>query len=161
LKIPPRTGSGRGAPSAGVGGPGAWRSLVNLARRLRRRIGKPAHLDAASTRGFGFPEFLDELRVPGLDGRYFTWEEYRDRLEVRLGIEVRVRFLEDPLVRMALLGNDLGRVYRDEKTGDALVLVSGELDEFEAAEVIYHELGHVAGGHPLPRGKQLSLKSRG
>ncbi|PLS87543.1 MAG: hypothetical protein CYG60_01325 [Actinobacteria bacterium] len=76
-------------------------------------------------------------------------------------MKVHVRFPDDPLARMALLGDDLGCVYRDEETGDALVLVSGQLDEFEVLEVIYHELGHVAGGHPLPYRKVVEGLSTG
>ncbi len=137
--------------------------MADLTRRLRRRIERTNYSAAVSgaNRPLSFLDFLDELRLLGLYGRYFSWEDYRQRLEAHLGVKVRVRFPDDPLVRMALLGDDLGRVYRDEETGDALVLVSGQLEEFEALEVIYHELGHVAGGHPLPRGKAVEGLSMG
>jgi hypothetical protein len=137
--------------------------LADLTRRLRRRIERTNYSAAVSgaNRPLRFLDFLDELRLLGLQGRYFSWEEYRDRLQSHLGIKVLVRFLDDPLVRMALLGDDLGRVYRDEETGDALVLVSGQLEEFEVLEVIYHELGHVAGGHPLPYGNVVEGLSMG
>ncbi len=139
---------------------GAWRSLADLTRRLRHRIERTSSAAASGTnRPLRFLDFLDELRLLGLYGRYFSWEEYRDRLEAHLGVKVHVRFPDDPLARMALLGDDLGRVYRDEETGDALVY--GQLEKFEVLEVIYHELGHVAGGHPLPHGKVVEGLSMG
>ncbi len=152
----------RRASSASVLESGAWRSLADLTRRLRRRIERTnSAAVSGANRPLSFLDFLDELRLLGLYGRYFSWEDYRDRLEAHLGVKVHVRFPHDPLARMALLGDDLGRVYRDEETGDALVLVSGQLEEFEVLEVIYHELGHVAGGHPLPSGNVVEGLSMG
>lgn len=165
MDIPPSTSRDRRAVRrtlpVGVLETGAWRSLADFTRRLRRRIQRTNAAIRDANRPLRFLAFLDELRLLGLHDRYFSWEEYRDRLQSRLGIKVLVRFLDDPLARMALLGDDLGRVYRDEETGDALVLVSGQLDKFEVLEVIYHELGHVAGGHPLPYGKVIEGLSMG
>jgi hypothetical protein len=128
--------------------PKAWRTLLEFTRRMRPTIrrsdcpeGEGGHLTLA--------RFLDELKVLRLYGRDFGWEEYRDRLAAHLGIEIHVRFVEDPVERMRWLGDDPGRLYRDEQTADALILISADLDGFAALKVVFHELGHVAGGHPL------------
>jgi hypothetical protein len=143
--------------------PKAWRTLLELTRRMRPTIrrsdcpeGEGVHLTLAG--------FLDELKVLLLYGRDFGWEEYRDRLAAHLGIEIHVRFVEDPVERMRWLGNDPGCLFRDEQTADALILVSADLDGFTALKVVFHELGHVAGGHPLPQervGEDVSTEELG
>jgi hypothetical protein len=128
--------------------PKAWRTLVELARRMWPAIRRTGRAEGEHLALAGF---LDELKLLGLYGRNFGWEEYRDRLAVHLDIEIQVRFVEDPVERMRWLGNDPGCLYRDEQTADALILVSADLDGFTALKVVFHELGHIAGGHPLPQ----------
>ena len=130
--------------------PKAWRSLLELTRRMRPTIRRSDCSERANGH-ITLARFLDELKLLGLYGRDFGWEEYRDRLAAHLGIEIHVRFVEDPVERMRWLGDDPGCLYRDEQTADALILISADLDGFTALKVVFHELGHVGGGHPLPQ----------
>lgn len=55
---------------------------------------------------------------------------------------------EEPILSMLLTQEGHpGLLFRDDHTGDALVLVSGHLTQPATLLVIYYELGHVAGGH--------------
>lgn len=106
-----------------------------------------------------FDEFYAELRHLGLQDMYFHWWEYRDALASHLGISVEVKFVyqhEEPILAMLLTQEGHpGLLVRDDHTGDALILVSGHLAHPATLLVIYHELGHVAGGHQY-REKSLS-----
>lgn len=98
-----------------------------------------------------FDEFYEELRHLGLQATYFHWWEYRDALASHLGIKIEVKFVyphEEPILAMLLTQEGHpGLLFRDDQTGDALILVSGHLTQLAILLVIYHELGHVAGGH--------------
>lgn len=137
----------------------AWRFLLKTDRDLEPVEAEGERAGITSTRLFS-----EELKVLGLHGRPFTWEEYRDRLQDRLGIEIDVIFVgadSDPMLSMMLdQTGTSGLVLRDEETGDALVLVSAALDELAATAVVWHELAHVAGGHPVPATKMLRYERR-
>lgn len=98
--------------------------------------------------------FSEELRVLGLYGCPFGWEDYRDRLAAHLGIDIRVVFVEEhthPVLHMVLTQEGApGLVRRDEETGDALIMVLASLSDLARRLVVLHELSHVAGGHPMP-----------
>ena len=140
--------------------PTAWRSLSQVIRRTVSPRATEGGDDVSATTADGrggagpasltFDQFLTELAALDLADRYFTWSEYRERLAARLEVPIHIRFVEDPLERMALLDHDPGRLYRDEVSGEALILVVSGLNDFAELDVIYHELGHIAGGHPLP-----------
>lgn len=141
-----------------VSAPRTWGFLLKFVGRMRPETGRETPFEGG---GLTSPRlFSEELRVLGLYGRPFTWEEYRDRLQARLGIEIHVVFVgddSDPVLRMLLdQAGTPGLVLRDEETGDALVLVSAALDELAATAVLWHELAHVAGGHPVPAANMLS-----
>lgn len=136
-----------------------WRFLLKIARGPEPVEAAPERAGLTSTRLFS-----KELRILGLHGRPFTWEEYRDRLQDHLGIEIHVIFVgadSDPMLSMMLdQAGTSGLVLRDEETGDALVLVSAALDDLARTAVVWHELAHVAGGHPMPATKMLRYERR-
>lgn len=158
------TGERSSAPAAGGAddpgralpglAPRAWRFLSRFVGGRRRAAREPGY----DVEGSGVPttpvSFQQELRVLGLYGRPFGWEEYRDRLAVHLGIEIRVVFVDEDqnaVLHMVLAQEGSpGLVKRDEETGDALVLVLASLDDLARTLVVFHELSHVAGGHPVP-----------
>lgn len=132
--------------------PRPWDALIRLGARVRR-LEPPASSASASAEPLDLDAFLRELELLHLDGRYFDWEEYRARLAAYLDIQIHVSFVPDDadaVLRMMLAqGGWPGCVCRQEKTADALVLVSSCLDDFATRLVVFHELAHVAGGHPL------------
>lgn len=107
-----------------------------------------------------YDEFYAELKRLRLDARYFHWWEYRDELAAYLNITIEVKFVEqhtEPILAMLLTQEGKpGLLFRDSRTGDARILVSGQLTEPATLQIIYHELGHVAGGHELPSGAQFA-----
>lgn len=130
----------------------AWRSLLKLAGKLQTTGRAKSPVSEATATSFAV--FVQELEILRLDNQYFGWQEYHDRLEYHLGINVHIEFVPDntdPILNMILTQEGWpGCTYREE-TGDALILVSASLDRLATSAVIYHELGHIAGGHPVPR----------
>lgn len=119
-----------------------------IARFLSR---KSESIPPLHDKALSFDEFYAELRHLGLQATHFHWWEYRDALASHLGIEIEVKLVyqhEEPILAMLLTQEGHpGLLFRDEQTGDALILVSGHLTQPATLLVIYHELGHVAGGH--------------
>lgn len=158
VSLPPRRGLEAlraAAAPAGVGRgprPRPFEAILGLAARLPPPL-KPAAPGQPAIEPLGMEDFLRELALLGLDGHYFDWDLYRARLAAALRIEILVSFVPDdgdPVLRMRLMQAGWpGCVYRDEKTADALVLVSSSLDVLGARLVLFHEFGHIAGGHPL------------
>lgn len=99
--------------------------------------------------------FVDELEVLGLAGREFSPEEYVRRLAQYLGIKILVLTLADeeyPDFREEMFRRGhYALVVRDEASGDARILVPESLGEIRRHQAIYHECGHIAPGHRIPR----------
>ena len=124
------------------------RSTKNIFRLLSQR---PILSSDSTDQVLSFEEFYTELKHLGIDARYFEWWEYRDALADHLNVAIEVKFVhqrDEPILAMLLTQEGRpGLLFRDEQTGDALILVSGHLADPATLQVIYHELGHVAGGH--------------
>lgn len=113
-------------------------------------------------------DFRLELAELGLLGWAFGPEEYRAALEERLGIEISVEELPDAeggalASQLAAEGN-LAEVVVDEGPSKALVLVRESLcyQPWPAYELsIFHELSHLAAGHPLRTKRALRTGARG
>ena len=122
--------------------------------------GRPHERAVAAEAVLPFDRFSAELRALGLEGRTYDPPEFVSRLGRKLGICVRVEYLEDldnPRAWQRLLRNGfVGCVHRDPGTEDALILVPRGLGEVLRAKLIYHEAGHVAAGHPIPVGRLLA-----
>lgn len=105
-------------------------------------------------------DFRLELADLGLLGRPFGPEEYAAALEEYLGIEIGIEEIPDagggPMAcelagQMAVEGI-LAEVVVDEETGDAVIFARESLryQPWPAYELsIFHELSHLAAGHPL------------
>lgn len=92
-------------------------------------------------------DFRVELAGLGLLGKSFGPEEY-PALEQSLGIEIWIEELPDRLAKEG----DLAEVVVDEGLGKAFILVRESLRyrPWPAYELsIFHELSHLAAGHPL------------
>lgn len=101
-------------------------------------------------------DFRLELAELGLLGRSFGPEEYRVALEKRLGIEISVEELPDaeggPLAGQLAAEGNLAEVVVDEESGHAVILARESLRDrpWPVYELgIFHELSHLAAGHPL------------
>lgn len=101
-------------------------------------------------------DFRLELAGLGLLGRRFGPEEYRAALEKHLGIEIHVEGLPDAqegaLAEQLVEEGILAEVVISEESGDAIVLVRESLRglPWPAYELsIFHELSHLAAGHPM------------
>lgn len=101
-------------------------------------------------------DFRLELAELGLLGRAFGPEAYRKALEKHLGMEILVEELPDTkggALAGQLAGEGiLAEVVVNEESGNAVVLVRESLryrpwPAYELA--IFHELSHLAAGHPL------------
>lgn len=101
-------------------------------------------------------DFRLELAELGLLGKGFGPDEYRAALEEHLGIEIHVENLPDleggAFAGELAAGGILAEVIVEEESGNAVVLVWESLRDlpwpaFELA--VFHELSHLAAGHPL------------
>ncbi len=101
-----------------------------------------------------FEEYMAELLSLNL-ARPFSVKEYMRALETQLGIEIKV--VELTTGENSGLGTEFGffdelaELRYDKKRREASILVSCSLreDPFLYMKTIYHELAHLAAGHPL------------
>ncbi len=105
------------------------------------------------TRLVTFSAFLEELEILGLKGRCFGPSEYAHALaaylDIQIGIEV-VDDAEDPRsARGFVEAGYTACLWYDERSGLARIFVLGSLPALEITAAVYHELGHLAAGHPL------------
>lgn len=106
-----------------------------------------AHVD------YTFTYFNDELKVLRLAGRTYDVTQYAQRLADYLGLVIKVVTCNDisnPLLRaqMAYYGIGGGLFY-EPGAKTAWIVVPSSLDMKAQVLVVYHELAHIAAGHPL------------
>lgn len=104
-----------------------------------------------------FSEFLEELDAMGLKGKTFGPDCYRRALEAYLGITIEVIIVDDSD------DSDARRAFIEEgctavlwyRPGHNLarVFILASLSPLEMTASIYHELSHLAAGHPLRAGR--------
>lgn len=105
-------------------------------------------------------ELLSELRTLRLAANPFTWALYRRRLEEHISAEVRILSntrVDDPLLeaQMNLHRIDGGLIW--ESSGSRVWAVVPEKASMKAwIELVFHELSHVAAGHPVPPSRVLA-----
>jgi hypothetical protein len=125
-------------------------ALTGFLNRCRRRI---SYLFDRS-----LPSLEDYLaEMPGLDiSRPANVDEYMKVLGIRLGIEIDVMRVDTEAHRE--IETQLGRAPEvaemlfDAEAGRALICIPpyvGE-DDFLYFKSLYHELSHLAAGHPIP-----------
>lgn len=90
--------------------------------------------------------YARELSILGLAGWSFTGEIYAETLAEYLGLEIEV--VRTPHAEGGL--RTLGTTRYDVEAGSVSVAVPLRLRWWIYQYVLYHELGHVAAGHPLP-----------
>ncbi len=98
-------------------------------------------------------EFQGELALLGLSGREFVPREYAEILGEKLGIEITICVLPDDhypelTLKMARAGKVAELSYSEDLLS-ATILVPSSLPSIVRTLSVYHELGHVAAGHPL------------
>jgi hypothetical protein len=100
-----------------------------------------------------FSAFLEELEMLGLKGKCFGPSEYAHALAAYLGIQIRIEIVddaEDPRwTRGFVEAGHTACLWYDERSGTARIYVLGSLPPLEMTAAVYHELGHLAAGHPL------------
>ncbi len=99
------------------------------------------------------PSFLEELEILGLKGKLFGPSEYAHALAAYLGIQIAVEIVDDAENPRSACGfieaGHTACLWYDERSGAACVFVLGSLPPLEMTAAVYHELGHLAAGHPL------------
>jgi hypothetical protein len=100
-----------------------------------------------------FPAFLEELEILGLKGKCFGPNEYAQALAAYLGIHIRIEIVDDAgdprWTRGFVRVGYTACLWYDEQSGAARIFVLGSLPPLEMTAAVYHELGHLAAGHPL------------
>lgn len=102
---------------------------------------------------------LRELEVLGLAARPFGWPAYAKRLGEHLGLSVRVERLEEvehPVLSslLNLHGID-GGLFPEPERNRAWVVVPTSISEKTWVRGVWHELSHIAAGHPVPAARVL------
>ena len=122
--------------------------------RFQRFVAGSRRLEAVDRSGLLSPEeFQAELALLGLSGREFGPREYAEILGEKLGIEITICVLPDDhypelTLEMARAGKVAELSYSEDLLG-ATILVPSSLPSIVRTLSVYHELGHVAAGHPL------------
>lgn len=100
-----------------------------------------------------FSTFLEELELLGLKGKCFGPNEYANALVAYLRIQIEIEIVddaEDPRwTRGFVEAGHTACLWYDERSGVARIFVLGSLPLLEMTAAVYHELGHLAAGHPL------------
>lgn len=100
-----------------------------------------------------FSAFLEELEMLGLKGRCFGPSEYAHTLAAYLGIQIEIEIVDDAkdprLARGFVEAGHTACLWYEERSGAARIFVLGSLPPLEMTAAVYHELGHLAAGHPL------------
>jgi hypothetical protein len=109
-----------------------------------------------SITGWGFSTFsafLEELELLRLKGRCFGPSEYAHALATYLGIQIGIEIVddtEDPRsARWLVKAGHTACLWYDQRSGAVRIFVLGSLPPLEMTAAVYHELGHLAAGHPL------------
>jgi hypothetical protein len=125
------------------------RRLLNLQRIITGTL-RPEDTDRS---GLLSPEeFQAELALLGLSGREFGPREYAEILGEKLGMKITICVLSDEHYpelthKMARAGKVAELSYSEDLLG-AVILVPSSLPPIVCTLSVYHELGHVAAGHP-------------
>lgn len=117
--------------------------LRNLFRRLS------FHNRQAPT----YEDFLEELVRLGLYGRAFGPEEYASALGHYLGVSIHLTICRDsqhPEIHRNLVreGKIAALQYSPDRA-EAMVWLLDSVSAVTLGAAVYHELGHLAAGHPL------------
>lgn len=100
-------------------------------------------------------DFAWELSVLGLAGETYTHRQYIQELERFLQIEIKVRNVSShgyPLLQHNLTRHGLfGGLFFELDRRRAWIIVPDHLPANLALKIIYHELAHLAAGHPVRR----------
>ncbi len=90
-----------------------------------------------------YEELVRELAVLRLLGTSYTADDYAAALEEPLGMKIRIKRFEE--VRAS---SGVASVDYDEEAATATIWVPKRLSWWLAQYAIFHELGHLAAGHP-------------
>jgi len=138
-----------------------WRltPATKRAETLRDLLSFPITASSALLRrvtGWGFSTFsayLEELELLGLKGKCFGPNEYAHALATYLGIQIGIEIVDDAgdprSARGFVEAGHTACLWYDERSGVARIFVLGSLPPLEMTAAVYHELGHLAAGHPL------------
>jgi hypothetical protein len=107
-----------------------------------------------------FRRFAEELKVLGLFGVTFTPRQYADRLEEALGLEIRLRYIEqirhpDVLRKLSVSGITGGLVVKAGSHPIAWVIVPESSSPLQEMTSQFHELGHLAGLHSISQRRMV------
>lgn len=108
------------------------------------------------TTGWGlptFPTFLEELEILGMKGSRFGPRGYAHALASYLGVQISVEIVDDAsdprLARGFVKAGQTACLWYDQQAETVRIFVLGSLPPVEMTAAVYHELGHLAAGHPL------------
>ena len=116
-------------------------------------------------RGLDYPfaDFHSELKILRLAGQTYDVMQYAQRLADYLGLVIKVDAcddLEHPLLRAQMSYYGIaGGLFHEPSTRTVWIAVPTSLDMKAQVLVVYHELAHVAAGHPFKRAQVLQAKA--
>lgn len=120
---------------------------------------------AKSYEQLDFYQFIRELKKLGLFGMPFTPELYAQRLMGLLGVEIRLRYIDEirhpgVLRKLAEEGITGGLIVNPGATKPvAWVIIPESSSPMEELLSAFHELGHLAGLHPITPRRLLHSES--
>ena len=126
---------------------------MNL-RKATRSGRQHKRLPTRHPRDRSFGEILEELRLLGLAGKYFTPGEYADALAEYLDITIHLLYPDDrnsPFYQAlrSRYKSAAGLRYVPEHRL-AIIEVPESFEGISKLVLVFHELSHIAAGHPIP-----------
>lgn len=126
-----------------------------LEQDLSREDSKEKNLERFLTQWLPYEEHVRELAVVGLIGQAYTAHRYAEVLQTFLGIHIKIRkvpvIVRNPAKSYTAekRGAALASLEFDEATHTATLWVLDDLDWWLEQYVVFHELAHLAAGHPF------------
>lgn len=145
-------------PETAVPGP------LQLSRRLLKKLAQPRA--RAGYEALDIQRYIEELKVLGLCGEYFTPGVYADCIEGPLGLEIQMKTIaevEHPAIikKLSEEGITGGLIILPGPRPVAYVLTPEMPSPTEEIMSQYHELSHLAGIHPIPPRRLLEPENGG
>ena len=126
-----------------------------LKQELPRADSKDKDLEEFLTQWLPYEEHVRELAVLGLIGQAYTAHRYAEVLQTFLGIRIEIRkvpvIVRNPANGYAAQkrGTALASLEYGENTRTATLWILEDLDWWLEQYVVFHELAHLAAGHPF------------
>ena len=113
---------------------------------------------------YTFADFNAELKVLHLAGRTYDVTQYAQRLADFVGLVIKVvscNDVDDPLLQAQMAYHGIGGgLFYEPATSTVWIVVPTSLDMKAQVLLVYHELAHIAAGHPFKRAQVLHKQAQ-